>query len=99
MNEITVERQRLIETVSSLPDESLNELAHFLDYLRYKTSRLQKSEPQEQQQESAAPTNFLSAITGLGTSGQTHISEQDEIILVQEIDSIHGWSAKLNDAP
>ena len=93
MSEVTVERQRLIETVSTLPDESLLELANFLDYLSYKASR-----PHEQTQQNAVPSNFLSAITGLGASGQTHISEQDELILGQEIDSIHGWSAKLNDA-
>jgi hypothetical protein len=35
MDGITVERQKLIEAVSSLSDEAVLELAIFLDYLRY----------------------------------------------------------------
>ena len=36
MNGTTVERQKLIEAANTLPDEVVLELAHFLDYLRYK---------------------------------------------------------------
>jgi len=34
----TVEWQRLLEAVSTLPEEALVELASFLDHLRYKSA-------------------------------------------------------------
>jgi hypothetical protein len=88
MDGTTVERQKLIDVVSTLPDEALFELASFLDYLRYKSF---------QQRESNKNTaNFLITVAGLGRSGQQDISERDEEILRNEIDPVHGWSLKSN---
>ncbi|WP_019499897.1 hypothetical protein [Pseudanabaena sp. PCC 6802] len=86
MDGIIVERQKLIEVVSTLPDEALLELASFLDYLRYK-SILRRDY-------SNSASNFLVAIAGLGNSGQPDVSERDEEILRNEIDPIYGWSLK-----
>lgn len=43
MDRTTVERDKLIDVVNTLPDEALLELANFLDYLRYKS--VQRKEP------------------------------------------------------
>jgi hypothetical protein len=89
MDRITVERQKLIEAASCLPDEAVLELARFLDYLRYKSA--QQGEP------SNSAANFLLDIAGLGSSGQQDVSERDEEILRTEIDPVYGWSLKSND--
>lgn len=86
MDATTVERQNLIEAVGTLPDENLPELASFLDYLRYKSDHSKAPDP--------SASSFLYAIAGLGSSGQHDISERDEEILRQEIDSIYGWQLK-----
>jgi hypothetical protein len=91
MDETTVERQKLIEAVSTLPDEALFELASFLDYLSYKS--LQRRTPNRNRN----ATNFLFAVTGLGNSGQPDISERDEEILRREIDPVYGWNLKPSD--
>ncbi|WP_255408808.1 hypothetical protein [Calothrix sp. NIES-3974] len=39
MDKSTVERQKLIEAVSTLPEGALLELDSFLDYLRYKSAQ------------------------------------------------------------
>ncbi|MBH8573615.1 hypothetical protein I8752_11425 [Nostocaceae cyanobacterium CENA369] len=82
----TVERQKLIETVSTLPDEVLLELASFLDYLRYKSVHLKEPDKNA--------SGFLLAVAGLGNSGQHDISERDEEILRNEIDPVSGWNLK-----
>lgn len=89
MDGTTVERQKLIEAVSTLPDEALLELASFLDYLRYKS--VQRREPNNN------TPNFLLAIAGLGNSGQQDVSERDEEILGNEIDPLYGWNLKPSD--
>ena len=89
MNSTIIERQKLIEVVNNLPEEALFELASFLDYLRYKTR--QQREPDNN------ATSFLLAVAGLGNSGQQDISEQDEEILHNEIDSVYGWNIQPND--
>lgn len=89
MDGSTVERQKLIEAVSALPDEVLFELASFLDYLRYKSTQRRNA--------SQDAPNFLAAVAGLGSSGQPDISERDEEILRHEIDSVYGWNLKPND--
>jgi hypothetical protein len=89
MERTAVDRQKLIETVSALPDEALLELASFLDYLHYKSVQLQNSD--------GDASSFLLAIAGLGNSGQTDISERDEETLRSEVDSIYGWNLKPND--
>nr|WP_290224945.1 hypothetical protein [Trichocoleus desertorum] len=53
------ERQKLIEAVSTLPDEALVELAIFVDYLRYKSA---------QSQEKKQSSSLLLAIAGLEDS-------------------------------
>jgi hypothetical protein len=73
MDGTTVERQKLIEAVSTIPNEVLLELASFVDYLRYKST--QQKEPNNN------ASSFLVAIAGLGNSGQKDVSERDEEIL------------------
>jgi hypothetical protein len=89
MERTAVDRQKLIETVSALPDEALLELASFLDYLCYKSVQPQKSNSDD--------SNFLLAVADLGASSQTDISERDEEILHNEIDPIYGWNFKSNN--
>jgi hypothetical protein len=89
MERTTVERQKLIEAVSTLPDEVLFELASFLDYLSHKS--LQRRTP------TSNAANFLFAVAGLGSSGQSDISERDEEILRNEIDPVYGWNLKPSD--
>jgi Protein of unknown function (DUF2281) len=86
MDRSTIERQQLLETVSTLPEEVLAELASFLDYLRYKSS--QRTEANNQS------ANFLLAVAGLGNSGQPDVSERAEEILRNEINPVYGWSSK-----
>lgn len=88
MDGTTVERQKLIEAVSTLPDEVLLELASFLDYLRYKS--VQQKEPDNK------ASSFLLSVAGLGNSSQHDVSERDEEILRNEIDPVYGWNLKPN---
>jgi hypothetical protein len=89
MDRATVERQKLIEAVGNLPDEVLIELASFLDYLRYKSILRRDSIHNV--------PNFLTAVAGLGNSGQSDVSERDEEILRNEIDPVYGWNLKPSD--
>ena len=86
MDRSTVERQKLLEAVSALPEEALLELANFLDYLRYKSA--------QRREVNNRSANFLVAVAGLGHSGQPDISERDEEILRNEIDPVYGWNLK-----
>lgn len=83
MSETTIERKTLIETLNALPEESLVELANFLEYLSYKTKKSQQTQPSQH--------NFSLDIAALGKSGQHNISESDEEILLTEVDFIKGW--------
>lgn len=85
MDKSTVERQKLIEAVSTLPEEALLELANFLDYLRYKSAQSRETNNQS--------ASFLVAVAGLGNSGQQDVSDRDEEILGNEIDPVYGWSS------
>jgi hypothetical protein len=89
MDGTIVERQKLIDVVSALPDESLFELASFLDYLRYKSL--------QQRDLNNNTANFLVAVAGLGRSGQQDIAERDEEILRNEINPMYGWNLKPTD--
>lgn len=89
MDGIIAERQKLIEAISTLPDEALLELASFLDYLRYKSV--------QQRESNNNATSFLLAVAGLGNSGQQDASERDEEILRNEINPVYGWNLKSND--
>ncbi|MBW4581599.1 MAG: DUF2281 domain-containing protein [Tildeniella nuda ZEHNDER 1965/U140] len=83
MNTPIAKRQQIIEEIDTLPEDALSELVSFIEYLRHKSV----------EQKSAAPQpNFLLSIAGLGTSGETTVSERDEAILANEIDPLHGWS-------
>ena len=73
MERLPIERQKLLERISSLPSEALPELANFLDYLCYKSSQKGESDNNV--------NHFLRSIAGLGDSGQDDISERDEEIL------------------
>lgn len=86
MDGTTTERQKIIEAISSLPDEVLLELASFLDYLNYKSI-------QRKDFSNNAPS-FLLTVAGLGNSGQPDVSERDEEILRNEIDPFYGWNLK-----
>lgn len=83
MNPSTAKRQQLIEEINTLPEHALAELDSFMSYLRYKSV---------EQKPEASNADFLRSISGLGTSGETNVSEQDEAILASEIDPLHGWS-------
>jgi Protein of unknown function (DUF2281) len=89
MDTLTTDRQTLIEAINALPDEKLIELASFVEYLQYKSTR--------QKEVSNHGSSFLMSIAGLGASAETNVSERDEDILKNEIDTVRGWSLKSND--
>ena len=89
MDQRTIERQQLIETVNALPDGALEELTSFLDYLCYKSSY--------QGEQTTHSSHFLLAVAGLGHSNQQDISERDEEILRNEVDPVYGWNLKPNN--
>ena len=78
-------RQQLSQAIDELPSEVLPELANFIEYLRFKATTSSINNEQE-------GGNFLMAISGLGESDETDLSERDEEILAQEIDPIRGFS-------
>jgi hypothetical protein len=90
MDRSSVERQQILEAVSTLPEEALVELASFLEYLRYKSTQRRDSKNHS--------ANFLVSVAGLGNSGQPDVSERDEEILRNEIDPVYGWSSKPNNS-
>jgi hypothetical protein len=64
MDTSLVERQKLIEAISTLPDEALAELGSFVDYLRYKSA---------QSQEKKQGSSFLLSIAGIGNSEKQNL--------------------------
>jgi hypothetical protein len=86
MERSAIERQQILATVSTLPEEALVELASFLDYLCYKATH--------QRELTTHSSSFLLAVAGLGNSGQQDVSERDEEILRNEIDPVYGWNLK-----
>jgi hypothetical protein len=96
MDELTVQRQQLIEEIKALPNETLPELTRFVEYLRYKVTHTNPGvEPTvEQIVEQQTGSSFLQSIAALGTCTEADLSEQDEAILARESDPIHGWSVK-----
>ena len=83
MAKTTVERQNLIESVRTLPEDVLIELTNFVEYLCYKAVQPQNPAPPQQ--------NFLLTVAGIGQSGQSDISDSDEAILRNEVHPIEGW--------
>lgn len=82
MDTSTTNRQHIIESIETLPEDSLAELINFVDYLRYKSTEKQSQETRE---------NFLLSVAGLGASVEKDVSERDEEILANEVDPIRGW--------
>ncbi|MBN3871422.1 hypothetical protein [Nostoc sp. JL33] len=89
MDTLTTDRQRLIEVINALPDEKLIELASFVEYLQYKSTRQKEVDNHK--------SSFLMSIAGLGASTENNISERDEDILKNEIDPVRGWSLKADN--
>ena len=88
METTTPSRPQLIEVIKKLPSEKLPELANFLSVL------LKTEKPEKSTNNSGA--DFLKAITGLGEA-EEDLSERDEEILAQEIDSVRGWTFNSKD--
>lgn len=72
MDTLTTNRQTLIEAINALPDEKLIELASFVEYLQYKSTR--------QKEVNNHGSSFLMSIAGLGASAETDVSERDEVL-------------------
>ncbi|MEH1997259.1 MAG: hypothetical protein V7L00_00495 [Nostoc sp.] len=89
MDTLTTDRQRLIEVINALPDEKLIELASFVEYLQYKSTRQKEVDNHK--------SSFLMSIAGLGASTENNISERDEDILKNEIDPVRGWGLKADN--
>jgi hypothetical protein len=89
MDAPTTERQKLIEAIGTLPDEALIELASFIDYLRYKSTKNGEAEN--------SGSTFLLSIAGLGASSENNISERDKEILQSEVDPVRGWNLKTDN--
>ncbi len=81
----TTNREQIIESIKTLPEDSLIELTHFVDYLRYKAT--EKQPPKNS-------ANFLLSVANLGSSAETDVSERDEEILANEADPIRGWGLR-----
>ncbi|MFO5493328.1 MAG: DUF2281 domain-containing protein [Cuspidothrix sp.] len=59
MDTLTKNREQIIESIKTLPEDSLTELINFVDYLRYKAT--EKQSPKTSR-------NFLLSVTALGSS-------------------------------
>lgn len=89
MNSLSINRHKLIEAVNALPNEKLIELASFVEYLQYKSTRQKEVDNHK--------SSFLMSIAGLGASTEINISERDEDILKNEIDPVRGWGLKADN--
>ena len=87
MDTLTKNREQIIESIKTLPEDSLTELINFVDYLRYKATEKQSQKTTK---------NFLLSIAALGNSVEKDVSELDEEILANEVDPIRGWSLSLH---
>ena len=88
MIDSTKTRQQAVAKIAGLSENSLLKLMEFIDYLQYKEDH-QSVEPSTRE----PAKNFLLSIAGLGSSGETDISERDEEILAREVHPIYGWKA------
>jgi hypothetical protein len=59
MDTLTKNREQIIESIKTLPEDSLTELINFVDYLRYKATEKQSQKTSK---------NFLLSIAALGNS-------------------------------
>lgn len=80
-------RKKLNQAIEALPDEVLPELSEFVHYLQCKTA-VPRPDIVAQPRSGSA---FLLAITGIGETEETDLSERDEEILASEIDPVRGW--------
>src|SRR3972149_4339177 len=95
METMFTRRQKLIQVINQLPDESFKELENFIESLCFKVDAPEPSSktPIREKQR----LSFLLNIAGLGTSEEMDISERDEEILTKELNSIHGWRLNANN--
>lgn len=89
MDALAENRAQLIESIKTLPEESLVELNKFANHLKSKST-------ENAQQKKG--NSFLLSIAGIGESEETDVSERDEEILAQEIDPIRGWSSRIDES-
>jgi hypothetical protein len=68
MSSPTVDQQALLESVNTLPDSLLPELASFIDYLSYKSAQPIAEEN--------ASVSFLRSISGLGSSHEGKMEDK-----------------------
>ena len=78
----TLNREKILTWIQALLDNLLAEVANYANYLQSKSITVTRP---------SQNTNFLLSIMSLDSSGETHISEQREEILANEIDSTKGW--------
>jgi hypothetical protein len=90
MEKIIPTREQLNKVINELPAEALPDVAYFLEYLQSRSS-LASSLPVAEMKERTG-REFLLAITGLGSSEETDLSERVEEVLANEIDPIRGWT-------
>lgn len=97
-------RDEIISGLDTLPLDGLKRLAEFLVFLRNQfkqhpahglpppaeTTRPDVEIPAEETEKQSG-ISFLMSIAGQGKSGQHDVSERDEDILAQEINTIRGW--------
>ena len=68
MDTLTKNREQIIESIKTLPEDSLTELINFVDYLRYKATKKQSPKTSR---------NFLLSVTALGSSGEKSDNKKD----------------------
>src|SRR5687768_2350393 len=86
--------EHLSEAIRELPAEALPDLAHYIEYLIYRTAQNISLSAAPKQRKTGV--EFLLAITGLGSSEETDLSERVEEVLANEIDPIRGWTLHPN---
>ncbi|MBD2569641.1 DUF2281 domain-containing protein [Anabaena lutea FACHB-196] len=59
MDTLSKNREQIIESIKTLPEDSLDELINFVDYLRYQATEKQSEKTSR---------NFLLSVAALGTS-------------------------------
>lgn len=97
MDILTPQRQEIIQAIENLPNDTLWELATFIEYLYYKKQPSTASVNTPKNTNSSS--RFLMNIAGLSETSEDNIAECDEEILANEIDPIRGWGLKPNNEP
>lgn len=90
-------KEKLFKEINELPIEAIPELLNFVEYLRFKVKP--SSQPLEESPDQSNPSSsFLLSIAELGFTEEDDISERDEELLANEIDSIRGWGLGQNNS-